>query len=252
LPVGRRPKDINTLPLLSWGVAPGYDEKGLRPKDNQTPGREDFGHFPGLQANWQSNIRPSFLVNAVSSPPWDPASSIRVQVHPPERSRQGTATTLPCACCSCCCCCLHTVGGLVGGVVGSLRPLRSTPRPVDPDFPFPFRRDELDEESPILPVTLLYWMLTSTLLVAVAIWFYFDQGGNNPQNLVLGLLVGLMVFPLLQLGASLLTTLGVAIFYGDKLNSLRRVGHITLWSFVGALIGMVFIGGCCGLLYMAR
>jgi hypothetical protein len=175
---------------------------------------------------------------------------VRVEAHPPERLRRARTVTLPCACCSCCCCCLHTVGGLIGGVVGSVTVLPARTRPVDPDFPFPYRRDELDEEAPVVPAGLLYWMLVSLLMVLTAGWFYVDQGARNPQDLLVGLLVGIFVLPALQLGASLLTVIAVAVVYRDKANAFRRVGHITLWSFVGTLAGLLLMGGCGGVLFL--
>jgi hypothetical protein len=125
-------------------------------------------------------------------------------------------------------------------------------RPVDPDFPFPYRRDELDEEGPVVPAGLLYWMLVSLLMVLTAVWFYLDRGARNPQDLLIGLLVGVFILPGLQLGSSLLTTIAVAVAYRDKANAFRRVGHITLWSLVGTFAGLVLMGGCCGVFSLMR
>jgi hypothetical protein len=186
------------------------------------------------------------------------AGPVRVTAHPPERARRGAPVILPCGCCCCCCCCLHTIGGIVGGVVGSVTQIRPRPRPVDPDFPFPFRRDELDEDAPTVPPSLLYWLLVSLLIAATAVWYYFkeaSQGGpfaSNPQNLLIGLFVAVMILPGLQLGASALATLAIALFYGEKVTPLIRVGKITLWSFVGTLAGLILMGGCCGLLSLGK
>ncbi|HZY84081.1 MAG TPA: hypothetical protein VFE78_04580 [Gemmataceae bacterium] len=180
-----------------------------------------------------------------------PHPPVQVTAHPPERARRGAPVILPCGCCCCCCCCLHTVGGLAGGVVGSVLQIRPRPRPVDPDFPFPFRRDELDEEAPALPSTLLYWLLVTFLIAVTAVWYYVQQatGGplsGNPQNLLIGLFIAVMILPGLQVGASVLATLAIALFYGEKVMPLIRVGKITLWSFVGTLAGLLLMGGCLG------
>ena len=42
---------------------------------------------------------------------------IQIEVHTPERRRRRGVTV--CAGCCCCCCCLHTVGGLIGALVGA-------------------------------------------------------------------------------------------------------------------------------------
>jgi hypothetical protein len=180
---------------------------------------------------------------------------VQVTAHPPERARRGAPVILPCGCCCCCCCCLHTVGGLAGGVVGSVLRVRPRHRPVDPDFPFPFRRDELDEEGPTFSPALLYWLLVSFLMAVTAVWYYLAEAtrgplAGDPQNLLLGLLIAVMILPGLQAGASVLATLGIALFYGEKVTPLMRVGKITLWSFVGTLVGLLLMGGCCGVLYL--
>jgi hypothetical protein len=47
------------------------------------------------------------------------ASPIHVQVHPGERGRRrGVVLNAGCCCC-CCCCCLHTIGGVLGAMLGS-------------------------------------------------------------------------------------------------------------------------------------
>lgn len=184
---------------------------------------------------------------------------IRVTAHPPERARRGAPVLLPCGCCCCCCCCLHTIGGLVGGVVGSVTQVRHRTKPVDPDFPFPYRRDELDEEGPTFPATLLYWLLVSFLIGVTCVWTYLASSGRrggplngDPSDLLVGLFIAVLILPGLQLGASVLATLAIAVFYGEKVTPLMRVGKITLWSFVGTIAGLVLMGGCLGLFTLRR
>jgi hypothetical protein len=182
---------------------------------------------------------------------------VRLTAHPPERARRGAPVILPCGCC-CCCCCLHTIGGLVGGVAGSVQPLRRRPKPVDPDFPFPFRRDEFDEEEPAFSPTMLYWLLVSFLIAVTVVWYYVSSAATrgplraDRTELLMGLLVAVMILPGLQLGASALAALAIALFYGEKVTPLLRVGKITLWSVVGTLAGIAVMGGCCGVLYLGN
>ena len=183
---------------------------------------------------------------------------VRVTAHPPERARRGAPVILPCGCCCCCCCCLHTIGGLAGGVVGSVLRIRPWPKPDDPDFPFPYRRDEFDEESPAFSPALLYWLLLSFLIAVTAVWYYLSSSGSrgplsgNPQELLIGLFIAIMILPGLQVGASVLAALAIALFYGEKYAPLMRVGKITLWSVVGTLVGLLLMGGFCGILYLGR
>jgi hypothetical protein len=177
---------------------------------------------------------------------------VTVTAHPPERARRGGSVVLPCGCCCCCCCCLHTIGGLVGGVVGSVQNVEKAPRRVlDPDFPFPYRRDEFEEEG-TFPAGLLYWLLVLLLMAATAVYFFLQQGARDPNDLLLGLLVALMILPGLQLGASALSAAAVGFFYADKRPAFARVGKITLWSFVGTLAGLALMAGCFGILTLGR
>ena len=182
-----------------------------------------------------------------ADPPADPGPALTVTAHPPERARRPGPVVLPCACCSCCCCCLHTIGGIVGAAIGSVQEMEARPRrPVDPDFPFPFRRDEFEDEGPLLPATLLYWLLVLFLIGVVTVWFSVANGFRGTDDLIGGVVVALLVLPGLQLGASLLSLIAVALFYPQKAVPLARLGKITLWSFMGSIIGLLAIGGCCG------
>src|SRR4051794_12873011 len=74
---------------------------------------------------------------------WGGGGRIRFTARPPERHGGKPVTLAVGGCCCCCCCCLHTIGGIIGGITGSVRPIPRTPRHInDPNFPFPFRRDE--------------------------------------------------------------------------------------------------------------
>src|SRR5262249_21424743 len=153
-------------------------------------------------------------------------------------------------CCCCCCCCLHTLGGLIGAVSGSVStivPRREQFYTEDEDSPFPFRRDIVLDEGPIIPATLLYWMLVSFLIALTCAVTYIKQGGTNPSDLLAGLFIAFMILPALQLGASLLSCAAIGLFYPAKSVPLVRIGRITLWSFVGSGAGLLVMGGCCGL-----
>ncbi len=178
--------------------------------------------------------------------------------HAPEHGAAPTAAPAPAGCCCCCCCCLHTIGGLVGAIQGSVSPARTGPEyrnyqrdPNDIDAPFPFRRDAQEEEPPLMPVPLVYWLIVLMLCGATSFITYLNNGARDPSMLVAGGFIAVMILPALQLGASILTTLIVLIFYPNKGEPLTRIGKITLWSFVGTAVGMLAMAGCCGL-FMLR
>jgi hypothetical protein len=170
-------------------------------------------------------------------------SAIRVTVHPPERRRRHSSVVAAQACCCCCCCCcLHTIGGLIGGLVGSLLRVRPSPPPVrEPaeGSPFPFRRDELEPTFTLSPA-LVYWVLFSLLSMGTFLYFVTAHGGgNDPIWAGIGTV---LVMPGIQLGASLLALLVVALcpaaLVPDKPAAVVRIGKISLWAFVGGLVGM--------------
>jgi hypothetical protein len=191
--------------------------------------------------------------------PTDPAEPALTR-HPPEHGSAGAPETLPagCCCCCCCCCCLHTLGGIGGAVLGSTLPMQR--RPVyesDPDSPFPYRRDVFEEDQPIIPPVLLYWLmvaLTVVLTVAATPFLFTGPGGpSNPLDAVpIGLFIALMILPGLQLIASLFAVLAVAIFYPERNYALRRLGKITLWSFAGTSLGLLLMGGCVAVIFLAK
>jgi hypothetical protein len=118
---------------------------------------------------------------------------------------------------------------------------------MDPDFPFPFRRDEFELEGPVLPAGVLYWLLVCFGLGLCGVYYVAVESTHRPDGLIEGLLVGLFCLPAVQLGASLVAGLAVLLFYTDKAAAGTRIGKITLWSLVGTLIGVAAMGGCCGI-----
>lgn len=190
--------------------------------------------------------------------PTSTAASIRLTAHPPERRRRSSVIAAQACCCCCCCCCLHTIGGLIGALVGSLVRIAPTPREIDPDAEFPFRRDE---ELPtfVLPASAVYWALFS--LAAGLTWGGIvltfmsptaPPGGGPapPPPPVGGVMIGagvgvVMLLPVVQLGASLLAVIVVALLprsvSPDRRAAVVRIGWITLWSFVGTAVGTLLM-----------
>lgn len=190
--------------------------------------------------------------------------SVRLTAHPPERHRRGSSVILASGGCCCCCCCLHSLGSLLGGIIGSVKhlgpppepprldfptPLRANPtetritttpfdtritaKPADPELPPSFRRDNLEQEGPTMSVTALYWLLVIVLLFLSPFLI-----GSSPNTMTDWLLLVLFFLPGFQLGASLLSAIAAGLFYGDSKAALARVGVITLFSVLGTGIGI--------------
>jgi hypothetical protein len=176
---------------------------------------------------------------------------IDVTAHPPERLRPAGSVVLPCGCC-CCCCCLHTLGGVIGAIAGSIKPIDPRPRPVDSDFPFPFRRDEFEGDGQVLSAGVLYWLLVCFGAGLVTVWPYVSTGARRSDSLSDGLFLTVMVLPAVQLAASAVAMAIVFLFYTDRRTAALRIGKITLWSFVGTIVGIGIMGGFCGFFGLLR
>ena len=139
------------------------------------------------------------------------SASVQFEKHQPERRRGGGGYLLCGGGCCCCCCCLHSLGGLIGAVAAT------------PTWKSPTRGS----------VVGWYWGVLTLLTVAIWVWACASAAG-------LGIIAALFFLPLVQLAASLVTFIWVQVRpadFADKKASLRTLGRITLWSFLGALTG---------------
>ena len=137
--------------------------------------------------------------------------SVQFEKHQSERRRGGGGYLLCNGGCCCCCCCLHSLGGLIGAAAATSA--RKSPTGGS--------------------VIGCYWTVLTLLTVAICVWASASAAG-------LGLIAALFFLPLVQLAASLVTFIWVQVRpedFADKKTSLRTLGRITLWSFLGALAG---------------
>lgn len=184
--------------------------------------------------------------------PETPKPTVALTRHSPERRRAHTPATLACGCCCCCCCCcLHTIGGVVGALTGSVLPIKPRLKPVDPDFPFPFRRDELDVEPSLFPPAAVYWLFVWMLSTIVAFAQFILNGASDPTEILVGVFIVIMTLPAIQLAASVFAFLTVVLLYSDKVTAMIRIGKITLWSVVGTTIGTLIMAALLGALLYA-
>jgi len=188
-----------------------------------------------------------------------PRPELSVTRHAPERGG-GPPAVAPAGCCCCCCCCLHTIGGIAGAIVGSSTQLPSRPvYETDPDSPFPFRRDVFEEDQPLVSPVLVYWMLLALAIcatVSITVLINGTSGMRDPldelfEMFAAGLFLSVMILPGLQLIASLVAVVVVAIFYPERSYALRRLGRITLYCLAGAALGTLLMAGCLGILVAA-
>lgn len=141
--------------------------------------------------------------------------------HPPERARRSTAL-LSAGCCCCCCCCIHSLGSLAGALYG----MRGAPPPEERE------RREADR----LAVRCYWWSLLGIAVLAAIGGLIENRGGAD--SLGVAAIVAAVFLPAGQLGASALALIYINVFPpAQKIVSLRRLGRITLFSFVWGLIG---------------
>jgi len=153
------------------------------------------------------------------------------QAHRPERKRRST-TLLAHGCC--CCCCLHSVAGLAGSAWGSLR--RNVPDPDTLTTPEAVRAEEEIRTSNRLAAKV-YWM-SLTIIASIALAVLSVSIRQDP---LVGPFLVLFFLPGGQLLASLVTLIWLFARPPASSEGFRRLGKITLFGFLGALIGCVGI-----------
>jgi len=151
-------------------------------------------------------------------------------VHPPERKRRST-TLMAHGCC--CCCCFHSFGGIAGSIWGSLR--RNAPAPDSLTSPDAVRQEEEIRTAHRLAVKV-YWLVFTICsfvsIVATAL--------VNREEAIVGGVLTLIFLPAVQLLASAVTLVWIQVRPPvRKQECLRRLGKISLFGFLGALIGSI-------------
>ena len=152
------------------------------------------------------------------------------RARPGERKRRSTVLLVH-GCC--CCCCLHSVGGVAGSIWGSLR--RRAPDPDTLTTPEAVRQeDELRtaHRTAVKAYWLVFTIVTFVTTVVTTI--------VNRREALLGALLTLLSLPALQLLASGITLIWIQTHPPvRKLECLGRLGKISLYGFLGALIGSI-------------
>lgn len=163
-----------------------------------------------------------------------PPDDVTFVTHPPERRRRST-TLLSAGCCCCCCCCFHSLAGVAGALYG----MRGGHRPPTSGLPAEEATREAAERRAADKYAIkLYWL---ALLVVAILTTLVTITENSKQSLealgIAALIIGICL-PIGQLGASVLALIYINVFPpARKPDCLRRLGRITLFSFVWGLIG---------------
>lgn len=142
------------------------------------------------------------------------SSTVQFEKHQPER-RRGFGGYLFCGggCC-CCSCCLHTLGGLIGAA------LATATKPAEGGS-----------------ATGFYW---TCVLIQAAICIL----ASAALSVMTGLVIALTFLPLMQLIASLVTYVWILTRGSespDRAANLQTLGSITLWSVIGAVLGLMLM-----------
>ena len=157
-------------------------------------------------------------------------SMVWVQRHEPERREGGLDVAAAGGCCCCCCCCLHSLGGFIGAVTSTAKPVAA---------------DERAAHAGLVPGTLEprynvykeYWvslLILSGMCISV-LW----PSANFAEE---GLFVLALAFPGVQLLASFVAFILVALSKRPgKPHRYAHLGKLALRGFVGAFIGFFFM-----------
>jgi hypothetical protein len=151
------------------------------------------------------------------------------QSHPPERKRRSTVLLAH----GCCCCCLHGAGGIAGSIWGSLR--RNAPWPDSLTTPEAVRQEEELKAAHRLAVKVYWLVLTIMSFLSIVVTSLLYR-----EDAIFGAVLTVIFLPALQLLASLLSLLWIPMKPPvRKRECLRRLGKITLYGVLGALIGSI-------------
>jgi hypothetical protein len=153
---------------------------------------------------------------------------IEIVAHPPER--RCRATTLAAAgCCCCCCCCLHSVGSVVGALIGGAKGARHLVPKQEA------AKAILEIQSADRYARKTYWL---SLVVVALVTLLASIAEGRGEFAGVAFFVIVLGLPAGQLIASVLALIYMNVFpHPRKSDSLKRLGLITLYSFIGGLIG---------------
>lgn len=167
--------------------------------------------------------------------------------HPPERRRKESIVLCGCCCC-CCCCCLHSVGAALGSS------LVNSHIEVPDRVPLTVTREKTVTGRPVYQLILL--TLTATVVFGMHLYVLAEQKPTINEwggILAVELVILLLAYPAVQLGAILLAMVGTTIFARPELKGLyaRSLLRILGGMAAGFGIGLVLTITTFGLIIMS-
>lgn len=155
---------------------------------------------------------------------------VRVRAHPPERRPRSTSLLFA-GCCCCCCCCVHSLGGLAGGIIGSIRKGKPDPETLTTDA---LIQKESEIQRSHRYAVRVYWLALTLCGFATCVVSTIVE----PREPVIGPAIIAGFLPAGQLAASIFALIYINVFPPVRKDvCLARLGRITLLSFVGGVIG---------------
>src|SRR5262245_16342228 len=163
-------------------------------------------------------------------------SRLKFQIHPPERRRKDSIVLCGCCCTCCCCCCLHSLGAALGSS------LVNSHIEVPERVPLTVTDRKTITGRPIYQIILL--TLTAAVVFGMHLYAFIDHRPKlNDWSAVLAIevVILLLAYPAVQLGAVLLAMVGTAVFAKPELKGLyaRSLLRILGGMAAGFGIGLV-------------
>lgn len=157
---------------------------------------------------------------------------ITIERLPPERSSTMPLAAAAGGCCSCCCCCFHSVGSLLGAALAKPPKVEASDAPIAAIAGTP--------TVPKYSAYKEYWLafLIGSIVLMMILGLYIDDGDKALAMLV----IYAMLVPAAQLGGSIIALVMILTSKrpGQR-ERLRHLGKITLYAFIGTLIGGVLV-----------
>jgi hypothetical protein len=162
----------------------------------------------------------------------DGSGDVDVRLHPPERRRASTTLVATGSCC-CCCCCVHSLGGLAGAIYGSRR--KGAPDPETLTTEQAIQKDGEIARSGRYAAKV-YWMALTIVGFITCVVSTIAE----PREPVIGPAIIAGFLPAGQLIASVISLIYIKLRPPVRPDvCLSRLGRITLFAFLGGLLGTV-------------
>jgi len=112
-------------------------------------------------------------------------------------------------------------------------------RPSTPGLsPEDARRETTERQAADRYAIKLYWLSLLVIAVVTTLITCLENTGNSDNGFLISLLIIGICLPIGQLGASVLALIYINVFPpARKPECLRRLGRMTLYSFIWGLIG---------------